>query len=100
MDIKGLSPCWRKDGEDYICDLPELPKAIIVARYRSRAEMHYQISERSWFPFKTKEYDKQYLEPKQAIEDAQKVIMKFVSSFITATHSHIKEIDYSENKIC
>ncbi len=76
------SSCWRPDGTDYICDLPELPKAIVIAYYHGN---YYKISIRSWFPFQDAQYDKRYSNPQEAIRDAEKVILKFISSFLGAT---------------
>lgn len=86
--MEQLNPCWRKDGRDYICDLPELPKAIVITFYKGAISNYYSISVRSWFPFKDAEYEKEYEDYKEAISDAEKVILKFISSFLGATNNN------------
>lgn len=52
---KELKHFWRSDGKDWIADLPQMKKAIVVAYYTpkfpSQDESYYAISPRSFFPF-------------------------------------------------
>ena len=89
IDIDGVSPCWRKDGGDYICDLPELPKAMVVAYYYDRGSRsaYYSISPRSWFPFKDADYEQRHDSALPAIRHSEKVVLSFVSAFLKGINS-------------
>lgn len=52
---RDLKHFWRLEGMDWIADLPEMKKAIVVAYYTPNFPSHegnyYAISPRSYFPF-------------------------------------------------
>ena len=81
--LKNLNPCWKQDGNDFICDLPELPKAIVITLHHRGG---YSISERSWFPFTDGVYSIRYANAIDAITDAEIVVLTFIKSFLNATY--------------
>jgi hypothetical protein len=87
--MKKLNPCWRKDGSDFICDLPEMPKAIVISHYVSG---RYGISIRGRFPFEDFEYDNRYIDPYEAIERAENVVLKFVYCFLKSTVGNTEKL--------
>jgi hypothetical protein len=84
---KGLKPFWRSDGMDFIADLGEMKKAIVVAFYTPIGRKnYYSISPRSYFPFTDSQHYMKFDDYKECCEYSESIIKDWVQSLFNEGH--------------
>jgi len=80
---RALKPFWRSDGMDWIADLNEMKKAVVVAFYTpSMDDNYYSISPRSYFPFTDAQYRRKYDNYYDCCVYAESIILDWVKSLL------------------
>jgi hypothetical protein len=77
MENHGLKKIWRKDGHDFIADIGNMKKAIVIALYLGG---RYKISPRSFFPFKDSDYEIVFTDYTNACNYSESCIRDWVQS--------------------
>jgi len=86
MDNYGLKKIWKKDGHDFIADIGNMKKAVVVAMYLGG---RYGISPRSYFPFDDNDYEKRFDNYLDACKFSEEYIKKWIESIFNKTEKEV-----------
>lgn len=87
-----LNHYWRSDGMDWIADLNQMKKAIVVAYYTPILKRSfYAISPRSFFPFTGEQFNKHFDNYYDCCIYAEQIIRDWVQSLFIV-NDNIKSI--------
>ena len=90
---KELKSFWRTDGMDWIADLNEMKKAIVVAYYTPIiGGNYYAISPRSYFPFSDIHDNKKFDNYYDCCIYAESIIIGWVSSLLMSNKHEAKPL--------
>lgn len=85
---KELKHFWRSEGMDWIADLPEMKKAIVVTYYTpnfpSHSENYYAISPRSFFPFTDNDINTRFDNYYDCCVHAESIILNWIKALFVA----------------
>ena len=101
---KELKPFWRSDGMDWIADLTQMKRAVLVAFYLPKVPIkntsYYSISPRSYFPFTNEQHDKKFDEYYDCCIYAESIIRDWINSLLLdeKVFNNIKPLDSQETK--
>lgn len=83
-----LKHFWRSHGMDWIADLPEMEKAIVVTYYTPNFPSHdghyYAISPRSFFPFTDTDNNKRFDNYYDCCVYAESIIINWIKALFVA----------------
>lgn len=74
-----ISSKWYEDGCDFIIDIGNMKKAIVVAYYVGG---YYSISPRSYFPFSKFDYEQAFKNPVDCIKYSEIKFLEWVNSCV------------------